>query len=420
MLWELEIRPRGRDGERERVCDEFDLLTHAQRGGDLVSASARGFLLEGNLGDADLARLADEVLADPLIETATTRPLGGAEGHAYTVLLKPGVMDPVAQTVLDTAKVLSLPVTAVRTFRRYFGPPGIPAADRDVLFRKVLANDAIEQIVVGPVKTDHLALGSQYTFHLVSVPLIPLDDAGLMTLSKDGMLALTLDEMKAVQAHFRTLGREPTDCELETIAQTWSEHCSHKTLKGTIHLKDHTTGQTRTYKNLLKETVFAATQEIRRRLGADDWCVSVFADNAGVVKFDENHHLCFKVETHNHPSAIEPYGGANTGLGGVIRDLLGTGLGAKPVCNTDVFCFAPPDLPPDQLPQGVLHPRRVMKGVVAGVRDYGNRMGIPTVNGAILFDERYLANPLVFCGTVGIIPKDMAFKQPKPGDLIVA
>src|SRR5204863_1362210 len=300
------------------------------------------------------------------------------------------------------------------------GPPDLPAADRDVLFRKVLANDAIERIVVGPLHADHLAIGSPYTFRLVTVPLRDLDDAGLVKLSKDGMLALSLDEMKAVQAHFRTLGREPTDCELETIAQTWSEHCSHKTLKGTIRLTDPTTGETRTYQNLLKETVFAATQQIRQELGADDWCVSVFADNAGVVAFDDEHHVCFKVETHNHPSAIEPYGGANTGIGGVIRDPLGTGMGAKPICNTDVFCFAPPDTPAEALPQGVLHPKKVMKGVVAGVRDYGNRMGIPTVNGAVCFDPRYLGNPLVYCGTVGILPADKAFKAALPGDLIVA
>ena len=129
----------------------------------------------------------------------------------------------------------------------------------------------------------------------------------------------------------------------------------------------------------------------RRRFASgsapDDWCVSVFEDNAGVVRFDDQYNVCFKVETHNHPSAIEPYGGANTGLGGVIRDPLGTGLGAKPICNTDVFCFAPPDTPAEALPPGVLHPRKVMKGVVAGVRDYGNRMGIPTVNGAVCFDR---------------------------------
>ncbi|MCS6866960.1 MAG: AIR synthase-related protein, partial [Gemmataceae bacterium] len=419
MLWELEIRPRGRDNERERVCDEFDLLTHSQRGGDLITASARGFFIEGDLSDEHRHRLANEVLLDPLVETGTFQPLGQQRDHAYTVLLKPGVMDPVAQTVLDTLHMLGIPAVAVRTFRRYYGPPGLASVDRDILFRKVLANDAIEQIIVGPLYTEHLAIGSPYHFQLVTVALRELDDAALLRLSHDNTLALTLDEMKAVQAHYRRLNREPTDVELETIAQTWSEHCSHKTLRGTITFTDHATGETRTYQNLLKETIFAATETIRQQLGSNDWCVSVFADNAGVVQFDDKHHLCIKVETHNHPSAIEPYGGANTGLGGVIRDVLGTGLAAKPVCNTDVFCFAPPDYPPEQLPAGVLHPRRVMQGVVAGVRDYGNRMGIPTVNGAILFDERYLANPLVFCGTVGLIPRDKAFKRVNPGDRIV-
>ena len=171
---------------------------------------------------------------------------------------------------------------------------------------------------------------------------------------------------------------------------------------------------------MLKETIFAATVEIRRRLGDADWCVSVFKDNAGIVKFDETDNVCMKVETHNHPSALEPYGGANTGIGGVIRDPLGTGLGAKPICNTNVFCFAPPDTPHDSLPPGTLHPKLVMRGVVSGVRDYGNRMGIPTVNGAIYFDERYLGNPLVYCGNVAMIPVDKCEKHAQPGDYIVA
>ncbi|MCE9534044.1 MAG: phosphoribosylformylglycinamidine synthase, partial [Planctomycetes bacterium] len=253
-------------------------------------------------------------------------------------------------------------------------------------------------------------------------PILGLDAAALEKLSKDGQLALNIQEMKAIQAHFRSLDRDPTDIELESLAQTWSEHCSHKTLKGPIDLAEMVDGkpQTRRINNLLKETIFGSTQELRKRFGADDWCVSVFADNAGVVKFDDKFHVCFKVETHNHPSAIEPYGGANTGIGGVIRDPLGTGLGAKPIANTDVFCFAPPDYPPENLPPGVLHPRRVMRGVVAGVKDYGNRMGIPTINGAVLFDERYLANPLVYCGTIGLIPVGMCEKAAKPGDLIVA
>src|SRR4029079_6438267 len=218
--------------------------------------------------------------------------------------------------------------------------------------------------------------------------------------------------------YFCDLGHEPTDVELETIAQTWSEHCSHKTLAGRIAYRDEN-GE-RQFGNMLKETIFAATQKIRERLGGDDWCVSVFEDNAGVVRFDDKFNVAFKVETHNHPSALEPYGGANTGVGGVIRDIMGTGMGAKPICSTDVFCFAPPDTPASELPPGTLHPRRVMHGVVEGVRDYGNRMGIPTVNGAVYFDQRYLGNPLVYCGNVGLIPRDKSFKRAEPGDLIVA
>ena len=162
-----------------------------------------------------------------------------------------------------------------------------------------------------------------------------------MRLSREGQLYLQLAEMQTIRQHFRDLGRDPTDVELETIAQTWSEHCSHKTLAGRIAYRDEH-GE-RQFENMLKETIFAATQKIREQLGSDDWCVSVFEDNAGVVRFDERFNLAFKVETHNHPSALEPYGGANTGVGGVIRDIMGTGLGAKPIASTDVFCFAPPD-----------------------------------------------------------------------------
>jgi phosphoribosylformylglycinamidine synthase len=423
MLWEVEIRSLGRDAERERVCDEFDLLTHSTRGADLVKSSSRGFLIEGYL-DRDAARkLATDLLVDSVVESFELSEVGTPrDGHTVTVLLKPGVMDPVSESVLAAALDLGQPLEAVRTFRRYVATSDLKGADRDLFFRKVLANDAIEQIVVGPLKAEHLALGKPYTFKKITVPLLKLDDDGLTKLSRDGQLALNLDEMRAVRAHFHEQGRDPTDVELETIAQTWSEHCSHKTLKGPIDYTETVDGKpvTRRINNLLKETIFGATQELRNRSGADDWCVSVFADNAGVVTFDDKFHACFKVETHNHPSAIEPYGGANTGIGGVIRDPLGTGLGAKPICNTDMFCFAPPDYPPEALPPGVLHPRRVMIGVVTGVKDYGNRMGIPTVNGSIVFDERYLANPLVFCGTVGLIPVGRTEKAAKPGDLIVA
>jgi len=423
MLWEAEIRPAGRDAERDRVCDEFDLLTHGKRGSDLISAAARGFLFEGEFDDAGATMLARQLLVDPLVETVTVSPVGTiADGHSYTVLLKPGVMDPVSESVLAASRDIGIPLAQIHTFRRYFSTRELVASDRETLFHRVFANDAIERIITGTLQPEHFTRGKHYDFKITIVPLRNLDDAALLQRSKDGQLALSLDEMRTIQQHFRILDRDPTDVELETIAQTWSEHCSHKTLKGRIEYTETTpTGTTtRRYDNLLKETIFGATQTIRKNLGANDWCVSVFSDNAGIVTFDDQFHLCFKVETHNRPSAIEPYGGANTGLGGVIRDVLGTGLGGQPICNTDIFCFANPDFPPEQLPPGVIHPRRIMNGVVAGVRDYGNRMGIPTVNGAILFDDRYLANPLVFCGTVGLIPVGMEWKLVSPGERIIA
>jgi len=417
MLWEVEIRPREVDLERQRVAAEYDLLTHsADAGASVFLGTARGYLLEGKLDQDQAERLMDDLLVDPLVESARLTALGteppAESTQVLSVLLKPGVMDPAAQSVVDAARDLRIEVDAVRTLRRYFVDRGTePSLDK---LHRVLANDAIEFLVAVPLTLDHLTLGRPYTFHVITIPLRKMDDDALMRVSRDGQLSLALAEMKTIQAHFRDIGREPTEAELETLAQTWSEHCSHKTLKGRIDCDG------RFYENLLKETIFAATQEIRRRLGTDDWCVSVFEDNAGVVRFDDQHNICFKVETHNHPSAIEPYGGANTGLGGVIRDLLGTGLGARPICNTDIFCFAQPDVDPATLPAGVLHPRKVITGVVAGVRDYGNRMGIPTVNGAVCFDERYLGNPLVFCGTVGVIPVDCCHKEARAGDLIVA
>ena len=196
---------------------------------------------------------------------------------------------------------------------------------------------------------DQLDVGSVTEFELVTVPIRELDDEGLTALSRDGQLYLTLVEMQTIRDQFIALDRDPTDIELESLAQTWSEHCSHKTLAGRIHYRGPAVDGSeevdeRHYDNMLKETIFEATQTIRRTLGEKDWCVSVFKDNAGVVTFDEEFHACFKVETHNHPSALEPYGGANTGIGGVIRDPMGTGMGAKPICNTDIFCFAHPIL----------------------------------------------------------------------------
>ncbi len=431
-LWQVDILSA--DGQPNALGTHAELS--AQELGianGLRVIGIHGFLIQGNLTPQQTELIAKRYLADPIAEQSITAPTGTASlsdpkglgwqsGTLIHVLFKPGVMDPVAQSTLAMLRGLEFDVEEVRTFRKYWiqGSDAKPCDPSvvDRLCKKVLFNDSIEHIVSGPLALQQLSIGSPYQLSIVTVPLSRLDDAQLMALSKSGQLYLSLPEMQTIQSHFRSLGREPTDIELETVAQTWSEHCSHKTLGGRIEYRDE--HGTRHFTSMLKETIFAATKTIRERLGKDDWCVSVFKDNAGVVQFDAEDHIVFKVETHNHPSAIEPYGGANTGLGGVIRDPLGTGLGAKPVCSTDVFCFAKPDYPPDQLPPGVLHPRRVMAGVVSGVRDYGNRMGIPTVNGAVYFDDRYLGNPLVYCGNAGLLPVDKVEKAPKPGDWIVA
>jgi phosphoribosylformylglycinamidine synthase II len=245
------------------------------------------------------------------------------------------------------------------------------------------------------------------------IDLLQSSDSHLLEISRKGLLSLNLHEMKAIQAYFKMQGREPSDLELETLAQTWSEHCKHKTFGGIIEYEEEGRGS-RVYDNLLATTIKRVTQELDK-----PWCLSVFRDNAGIIEFDEEYAVSFKVETHNHPSALEPYGGAGTGIGGVIRDIMGCGLGGKPVLNTDVFAFAPPDIPKQKIPKGALPPRRIIAGVVAGVRDYGNRMGIPTANGAVYFDDEFVANPLVFCGTVGLIPKNKVDKEVHAGDLVV-
>lgn len=249
------------------------------------------------------------------------------------------------------------------------------------------------------------------------VPLLELDGMALFELSKEMKLSLSEEDMLAVQTYYRESGREPTDVELEVIAQTWSEHCKHRIFSAEI---SHQTaageevvdGLFKTYIKLPSEEIFA------RKPG---FVLSAFHDNAGFIKLDEERAICLKVETHNHPSALEPYAGANTGIGGVVRDILGAGLGAKPVANIDVFCFGAPDTPQAVIRgEDVIHPLGIMRGVVRGVRDYGNRMGIPTTGGAIQFDPAYIYNPLVYCGTAGVIHIKDITKEMSSGLKIVA
>ncbi len=402
--------------------------------------TTRIFLIDSPDAPPRVTAAAAALLADPVIESAEVVAGGDGGDCRIEVHLKPGVMDPVASTVETALRGLGLDVRQVRTGRAYVLAEPVPTDELRRIASRVLANGVIESVHFDRYVPAKFEAGRADAFALRHVQLRDLSDDGLRRLSRDGHLFLSLDEMRAVQAYFRRAGREPTDVELETVAQTWSEHCVHKTLKSAVDVTDidaaGTVVGTRRYANLIKETIFGSTVELMAGR-TDPFCLSVFKDNAGVVVFDEADAVCFKAETHNHPSAIEPYGGAATGIGGCIRDILGTGLGAKPVANTDVFCVGLSGMGYQPMAgstgstsehglvaratetRGVIHPKRVLQQVVAGVRDYGNRMGIPTVNGAVYFDDRYVGNPLVFCGCVGIIPRDKIDKAVGYGDRVV-
>lgn len=366
------------------------------------------FLFEGNIPDSDIKKIALELLTDPITQDCLIDEVPVEKGRVIEVTYNHGVMDPVEASLYKSIADLGIKtVEAAKTLKRYVIDGAVSDKDIELITEKLLVNKIIQH-AAEPGEEAFLHAKPVGGVKRIEVDILSLDNDGLMKLSRDRFLSLNLDEMTTIRDYYKNIKRNPTDVELETFAQTWSEHCVHKTFRGVINYNG------KTIDNLLKQTIVKATREINHPM-----CVSVFEDNAGVIRFDDEDNVCFKVETHNFPSSLEPYGGAGTGIGGVIRDILGTGLGAKPIINTDVFCFAPPDMKLADCPPGTLHPRRIMKGVVSGVRDYGNRMGIPTANGSISYDPNFVGNPLVFCGTVGIMPQECSFKKVNDGDVIV-
>jgi len=364
--------------------------------------------LDADLTPDELELICRGLLADPMTQEYRydQGSWGGGDYHTVEVAYNAGVADPVEASIMKAVEDLGIEkVRAVRTAKRYLLKGELDEHQVAAISRRLLVNPIIQHVVER--ESVIFPENPHYKFKLERVNILQSTEAERGKIRQQ--FGFSPEELGAIAAYFEKRGRNPVDVELETLAQTWSEHCVHKTFKGKIKFGDVTID------NLLRSTVMKATAELDK-----PWCLSVFEDNAGVIDLDGRWALCFKVETHNHPSALEPYGGAATGVGGVVRDIMGTGRGGKPILNTDVFCFGPPDLPEEELPRGVLHPRRIFKGVRAGVADYGNRLGIPTLNGAVLFDERYVANPLVFCGTVGLLPRDFALRgRQSPGDLVV-
>lgn len=403
--------------------------------GILADARALGFrrlksvdcqdliFVESQCSQEQLRRLALGLLSDPVAQTITWEELPSSPQKLepgtvmVEVALRPGVTDPAAHEIVRAAHQLGLSGVRRAATGARFLLSGLTPEETEKLAKVLLANPVIQHWKIGAIEPS-FPEDAASSGEVETLPVRGLSDDSLLALSRERRAALDLAEMRALQSYFIKIGRDPSDVEFETIAQTWSEHCVHKTFKARIEVNemasDENDGQpsTAVVDSLIRTYLRSATDKINA-----PWVVSAFVDNAGIIDFDEEYDISFKVETHNHPSAVEPFGGANTGVGGVIRDVIG--VSAKPIANTDVLCFGPQNLDPASLPEGVLHPRRIQSGVVAGVQDYGNKIGIPTVNGAVLYDEGYTANPLVFCGTVGIAPKGKHRKQPRTDDRVI-
>ncbi len=374
------------------------------------------YFLKGALTESELQRLANELFTDAVTQKFSWR--NGNEkqdAQVIQVAFRPGVTDSVAREIVRAAHALGIKNVEHAATGTSFTVRGnteqpLTANELHLLARRLLANEVIQHYALGAIEPtfpqDAHASGIVET-----ISITELSDDELLQLSNERRAALDLNEMRAIQNYYRARGREATDVEFEMLAQTWSEHCAHKTFKAKITATDDE-GRTTEMDGLLKTYLRAATEKINA-----PFVRSAFVDNAGILDFDDEFEISFKVETHNHPSAIEPFGGANTGVGGVIRDILG--VSAQPIAATDVLCFGPQDVDAKFLPEGVLHPRVIRSGVVAGVQDYGNKIGIPTVSGAIYYDEGYTANPLVFCGCVGIAPKNTHPREPQPNDRVI-
>ena len=399
------------------------------------------YVIDRDLKREQLELIVEEVFRDPVIQEATVdRSLDIPFDRLIEVGLRPGVTDNVGRTAREaverTLRIGFQPEEGIYTRKLYFLSGAISEEQAARIAKDLLANDLIQTWAVfapgderGETAVPRVTSRSEAVVREID---LNVSDDLLMKISRDGVLALSLEEMQAIRSYYGDkaflalrgragLGSAITDCELEVLAQTWSEHCKHKIFNALIDY--HEAGRTQQIDSLFRTFVQGSTEKIRSELGDKDYCLSVFKDNAGVISFDDDWNLVFKVETHNSPSALDPYGGALTGIVGVNRDPFGTGMGSRLIFNTDVFCFAPPNYQ-GKIPPRLLHPRRVFEGVREGVEHGGNKSGIPTVNGAVVFDDRYLGKPLVYCGTAGLMPSSINgrpahVKKARPGDRIV-
>ncbi|MCK4328391.1 phosphoribosylformylglycinamidine synthase subunit PurL [candidate division WOR-3 bacterium] len=376
------------------------------------------YLLYGDITDKQFEKIV-EIVMDSVYEEWGLFEFP-ENARVIEIALNPGVMDPVAIDSLEVARKLGIKLDGIKILKKYIF---YDTDDKTINLAKgrILLNPLIQHVVKGEEKLEGKIESKQKT---PTVDLPSMNSEELLQLSRTMGLFLNQEEMKVISIYFSKEGKNPTIAELETFGILWSEHCSHKTMRGNVKIlnlgaerKPRTFTKVRggsEIRNLLKSTIMKVTEELKK-----PWVLSAFKDNAGIIEFNDKYAVCFKVETHNHPSALEPFGGSATGIGGVIRDILGCGLGAKPIANTDIFCVGNLDQSYSSLLKGVLHPRRILRGIVAGVADYGNKMGIPTINGSVTYHRDYTTNPLVYCGCIGMMPKNTVDKQVNNGDLVI-
>jgi phosphoribosylformylglycinamidine synthase subunit PurSL len=434
---EVALKPGYRDAAGENV--KSAIKNNLDINAEDVQA-IRVYTVNAALTDEELRMVAGGPFSDAIVQDySVDKPMAGGFDWLVEVGFRPGVTDNEGKTgreaIEDRLGRKLKPGESVHTSTQYLFKGKLDKRQVERISKELLGNDLIERfnIIEGsawsgkfepyvPLVTDT---------HAPHVGEINLDvgDRELLEISRKGTLALSLEEMLRIRDYFKKpdvlaerrkvgLGDRPTDVELEALAQTWSEHCKHKIFNASIDYYED--DKKETIDSLFKTYIQGSTERISRDA---DWLVSVFKDNAGVIRFTGDHNIAFKVETHNSPSALDPYGGAITGVVGCDRDPAGTGLGSKIIAHTDVLCFASPEYK-GRLPPRIFHPRRIMEGVVRGIKDGGNKCGIPTINGAILFDDRYGGKPLVYCGSVGIMParingQPSQDKKADSGDFIV-
>ncbi|HEY4512299.1 MAG TPA: phosphoribosylformylglycinamidine synthase subunit PurL [Candidatus Paceibacterota bacterium] len=442
MLSRIAIKYKVKDARAETKKKQFQNLGLKGRVRNVSVVDS--YVIDAKFSEKELKKVA-KALSNPIIEESYVNQHPVKEKFSYSVEIGflPGVTDNIAgtacETIEDLLKKKFKAGEAVYTSQIYFIQGTIILSDAQKIADS-LYNPLIQSARVTSFRDFKKTRGLKLTAPKVSLKIsnsgaistinLNIPDEKLVKIGKKGILnkdgtrrgplALDLDYMKAIQAYFKKLMRNPTDIELESIAQTWSEHCKHTIFADKLDEVDRGL-----YKTYIKE----ATNIIRKKKGKKDFCVSVFTDNSGGIVFDEKYLVTHKVETHNSPSALDPFGGAITGIGGVNRDAIGFGLGAKPIANVYGFCLADPN---DKKPlyrdqektQKKLSARRIMDGIIAGINVGGNCSGIPTALGFLYFNPRYGGKPLVFAGTVGLIPRKIGNKfshekSAEAGDLIV-